>query len=313
MIESYKTASGTMFQSTIEDFLDVRGAEYQGKVQLVFFSPPFPLNRKKRYGNLDGDAYLAWLRELAPRLASLLTPTGSLVVEIGNAWETGKPVMSLLPLRALMAIAEDGKMNVCQQFVCHNPARLPSPAEWVTVQRIRVKDSYTHVWWMSRVEKPYADNRQVLRPYSRSMQAVLKAGTYNDGKRPSGFDISPDSFLKDNKGAIPPNALQFADQTEDDYDIESFLSYANTASNDGYSRYCREHDFEPHPARMPAGLPKFFIEMLTKQDDLVLDPFGGSNTTGAVAERLGRRWVAVEPNGDYVTGSKGRFLSFHSA
>lgn len=140
VVEAYKTKLGTMYQGFIEDFLEVQGKRYKGKAQLVFFSPPFPLNRKKAYGNLTGDAYLEWLTDLAPRLSALLKPSGSLVMELGNAWESGRPVMSLLPLKALMAVAEGGKLNVCQQFICHNPARLPSPAQWVTIERIRVKD-----------------------------------------------------------------------------------------------------------------------------------------------------------------------------
>lgn len=304
--ESYATALGTMYQATIEDFLDVHGTELAGQVQLVFFSPPFPLNRKKRYAHKDGEAYLKWLGGLAPRLVRLLKPKGSLVVEIGNAWEPGRPVMSLLPLKSLMAIAERGELNICQQFVCHNPARLPSPAQWVTVERIRVKDSYTHVWWMSPDEKPDANNRRVLKPYSPAMRELLERQTYNDGRRPSGFDISPKSFLQDHGGAIPPNALEVQPQPEDDYE-HNFLRLANTSSTDGYSSYCRTNDLKLHPARMPAGLPKFFIEFLTNQDDLVLDPFGGSNTTGAVAEGLGRRWIAVEPESEFIAGSRGRF------
>jgi site-specific DNA-methyltransferase (cytosine-N4-specific) len=62
-----------------------------------------------------------------------------------------------------------------------------------------------------------------------------------------------------------------------------------------------------HPARFPAELPRFFIEFLTEPDDLVLDPFAGSNTTGAVAEQLGRKWIAVEKNRAYATDSELRF------
>ncbi len=306
VVESYSTMLGTMYQATIEDFLDQEDSALAGEVQLIFFSPPFPLNRKKRYAHKDGEAYLKWLGDLAPRLARLLKPKGSLVVEIGNAWEPGRPVMSLLPLQALMAIAAQGDLSICQQFVCHNPARLPSPAQWVTVERIRVKDSYTHVWWMSPDDKPTASNRHVLKPYSPAMQELLDRQDYNDGKRPSGFDINPASFLQNNGGAIPPNALEVDPQPEDEYQ-ENFFKFANTSSGDGYSSYCRDNDLKLHPARMPAGLPKFFIEFLTQEGDLVLDPFGGSNTTGSVAEGLKRRWIAVEPESTFIDGSRGRF------
>jgi site-specific DNA-methyltransferase (cytosine-N4-specific) len=290
--EAYHTKRGVMLRGKAEDFLaSPLAASYEGKVQLIFTSPPFPLNRKKRYGNLQGEAYVKWLADFAPRFMSLLKPDGSIVMELGNAWEPGHPVMSTLALRALLAFLEKGKLHLCQQFICYNPARLPSPAQWVNVERIRVKDAYTHVWWMAPTEKPKADNRRVLKEYSESMLKLLSSQKYNAGRRPSQHKIGEKSFLTDNKGAIPSNVLRLS----------------NTQTNDPYQRYCRDRQLPMHPARMPMGLPEFFIKFLTAPKNLVCDPFAGSNTTGAAAEKLKRRWLAVEPHEDYVNGSKGRF------
>lgn len=289
--EGYRTDSGVMYLASAEAFLDSAGKGLAGKVQLIFTSPPFPLNTKKSYGNLMGNEYLDWLKTLAPRLTTLLTDDGSIVMELGNAWDPGHPTMSVLPLESLLAIKNAGNLKLCQQFVCHNPARLPTPAQWVTIERIRVKDSYTNVWWMSPSEKPKANNRRVLKEYSPAMKKLLKRGAYNSGLRPSGHDISEKGFLTDNGGAIPPNVFHFS----------------NTSSSDPYRQYCREHGLPPHPAPMQRGLVEFFVAMLTDEDDLVYDPFAGSNMTGAMAEELGRRWVATELNLDYVNGSKGRF------
>jgi site-specific DNA-methyltransferase (cytosine-N4-specific) len=267
------------------------GDKLRGKVQLIFTSPPFSLNHKKRYGNLKGDAYIEWLVEFAPIFRQLLKPDGSIVIELGNAWEPGKPVMSPLALRALLAFLDKGAFNLCQQFICYNPARLPTPAQWVNVDRIRVKDSYTHVWWMSPSERPDADNRRVLKKYSDSMLKLLRSKRYNSGRRPSGHRVGKKSFLRRHDGAIPSNVL----------------TLANTHSTTEYQEYCRSTGLTPHPARMPAGLPEFFVRFLTTPRELVLDPFAGSNTTGAAAERLKRRWVSIEAQSEYIEGSKGRF------
>ncbi len=85
------------------------------------------------------------------------------------------------------------------------------------------------------------------------------------------------------------------------------LNLANTLAGDPYLAHCREQGLPLHPARMPHDLAAFFIKFLTEARDVVLDPFAGSNTTGAAAEDLKRRWVAIEPNGDYLEGSRGRF------
>jgi site-specific DNA-methyltransferase (cytosine-N4-specific) len=292
-----------MYVAKVEEALSSRAIrKLEGKVDLIFTSPPFPLVEKKRYGNETGKAYLRWLERLAPRLASLLSDSGSIVVELGNSWVSGTPVMSTLSLEALLAFKRAGKLHLCQHVICHNPARLPGPAQWVNVERIRLKDSFTHLWWMSTVKRPKADNRNVLVAYSDDMKRLLKTRKYNHGKRPSGHDISKAGFLKNHGGAIAPSVLEGNGTLPD-----SLLKFAGTAVDNGYRAYCERRGLDAHPARMQPTLAAFFIQFLTDKGDLVFDPFAGSNTTGAVAEALGRRWVGVEANERYARGSKGRF------
>jgi site-specific DNA-methyltransferase (cytosine-N4-specific) len=291
---AYRTALGQMFLGDAKDTLSSPALnEIKGHVQLIFTSPPFPLNRKKRYGNFQGKKYIEWLVSFVPVFTELLTSDGSIVIELGNSWEPGHPVMSPLNIRALLSFLDEGNLKLCQQFVCYNPARLPSPAQWVNVERIRLKDSFTYVWWMSPSDRPKADNRRVLKPYSPSMKQLLSSQKYNPGKRPSEHNIGKTSFLKNNNGAIPPNVI----------------TLANTCATDAYQAYCRMHKLPIHPSRMQTGLADFFIKFLTEPNDLVLDPFAGSNTTGSTAERLGRRWISIEVQEKYVKGSYGRFFS----
>lgn len=266
-------------------------SRFLGKINLIFTSPPFPLNRKKRYGNETGDDYIRWLCKFGPLFKRMLTPDGSIVVEMGNSWQPGLPVMSTLALRALLEFQSQNDLHLCQEFVWQNPAKLPSPAQWVNVERIRVKDSFTKLWWMSPHHKPKANNQRVLQAYSQAMKDLLRKGAYNSGARPSEHHIGETSFLKDNGGAIPSNVLTFA----------------NTMSADAYQSYCRRHKLQVHPARMPSDLATFFIKFLTEPGDIVLDPFAGSNTTGAAAEALERYWISIEAKADYILGSRGRF------
>jgi hypothetical protein len=290
----FETRLGRLHVGHVEEMLNGElGRTLLGKVQLLFTSPPFPLNHKKEYGNRTGDDYVQWLRAFAPVFAKLLKPDGSIVIEMGNAWEPKRPVQSLLSLKALLAFAEhpDAGLRLCQEFVCHNRARLPSPAQWVTVNRLRVKDSYTHVWWLATSDKPKSDNRNVLKEYSTSMKTLLERKKYNAGPRPSGHNIGKTSFFTDHGGAIPSNLIEFS----------------NTQSSDPYLKRCKEVDEKPHPARMPMKIPEFFINFLTNKNDLVFDPFAGSNVTGYIAEKLGRRWVSVEAQENYARQSTWRF------
>jgi site-specific DNA-methyltransferase (cytosine-N4-specific) len=289
---AYSTNLGKCLHGNVEDILKEKSFQkYKGKVNLIFTSPPFPLNRKKRYGNLNGKQYVDWLTTITTSLNDYLADDGSLVIEIGNSWEENEPIMSTLPLETLLAIKKRGKFKLCQQFVWFNTAKLPSPAQWVNIKRTRVKDSFTTIWWLAKTAHPKANNKNVLEQYSDSMKRLLKTKKYNSGRRPSEHDIGDKSFLTNNGGAIPSNVL----------------IAANTASNTDYLIGCKENGITPHPARMPNCLAEFFIKFLTDKNDLVLDPFAGSNTTGHVSEHLKRKWISIEIDQHYNKGSKLKF------
>lgn len=285
--EVHKTKLGAIYQGDSLEYLHHRAKA--SSVNLVMTSPPFGLVRKKSYGNEDAAAYCDWFRPFAEGFKRVLRDDGSLVIDIGGAWKPGTPTRSLYHFKLLVMLCEEYGFHLAQEHFWWNPSKLPSPAEWVNVRRVRVKDAVNCVWWLSKTPWPKANNRRVLVPYSDSMKGLLKNG-YTAKLRPSGHDIS-DKFAKDNGGSVPPN----------------LLAIANTESNGQYQDYCRKHGIDIHPARFPALLPEYFIRMLTDPGDFVVDPFGGSCVTGMVAESLGRKWACVELSSEYIRGGMARF------
>lgn len=284
----YRTGSGRAYEG---DALELLTALPDESVQAIITSPPFALKRKKKYGNPTEDKYVEWFLQFAPNFRRVLKEDGSLVIDIGGAWMPGSPTRSIYQFELLVALVREHEFFLAEEFYWHNRAKIPGPAQWVTIERVRVKDSVNPIWWLSKSERPKADNRRVLRPYGARMQELFRRG-YNDGPRPSGHVVGK-KFGVNNGGAIPPNLIEVS----------------NTRSVDSYQNFCRENAYKIHPARFPREVPEFFIKFLTEPDDVVLDPFAGSNMTGAVAERLGREWLAFELNGDYLGGSIGRFDS----
>ncbi len=271
------------------DSLGVLRGLREHSVDLIMTSPPFGLVRKKAYGNADADEYLDWFRPFGEAFARVLKRSGSLVIDLGGAWVSGQPTRSLYHLKLPIMLCEEMGFHLAQEFYWWNPSKLPTPAEWVTVRRVRVKDAINCVWWLSPSPWPKASNTRVLQPYSESMLDLLKNG-YKPKLRPSGHDIST-KFGRNNGAAIPPN----------------LIAVANTESNGRYLRYCKERGLVAHPARYPSTLPEYFIRMLTDTGDLVLDPFAGSCVTGEVCERLERKWICVELQEDYLKGALARF------
>jgi modification methylase len=61
-----------------------------------------------------------------------------------------------------------------------------------------------------------------------------------------------------------------------------------------------------HPTQKPEALLHRLILATTNPGDVILDPFFGTGTTGAVAKRLGRRWLGIERDADYAKASEER-------
>jgi site-specific DNA-methyltransferase (cytosine-N4-specific) len=286
----YRTPLGRATAGRAEDWLPSLPAR---SVDLVITSPPFALLRQKSYGNLEQDDYVDWLVSFGPAVRRVLKDTGSFVLDLGGSYRRGLPVRSLHNYRVLLRLCDDCGFHLAEEFFWHNPCKLPSPIEWVNKRKIRAKDSVNTVWWLSKTPSPKADVRKVLTGYSGRMKKLLEdpAKFFSPNGRPSGHAVSL-NFGRDNGGAIPSNLLQ----------------YPNTDSNSLYQRLCKECNLPPHPARFPEALPAFFIRFLTDPGDTVADIFAGSNTTGFAAEKLGRRWLAVDAEHEYVIASAFRFM-----
>jgi len=284
---SYTTSRGEAYCADSLNFLSELPSN---SVNLVLTSPPFALRRKKSYGNVSPSEYINWFMPFAKEIHRILKPDGSFVLDIGGSWNKGEPTRSLYHFELLLRLcSEDGSFKLAQEFYWYNRAKLPAPAQWVTIERIRVKDAIQPLWWLSKTTRPKANNKWVLKPYSKSMQSLLKNG-YNSGPRPSGHIVSK-KWGRDHGGSIPPN----------------LIIASNTKSSDPYIAGCRKYGLEVHPARFTDQVPEFFIKFLTRPCNLVLDPFAGSNVVGYVAEKCKRRWISIEIKEEYVRGSKYRF------
>jgi site-specific DNA-methyltransferase (cytosine-N4-specific) len=281
---AYQTRWGRAYHA---DALDLLRRLPSQSASLVLTSPPFALRRQKAYGNVPADEYVEWFWPFAEQVHRVLRGDGSFVLDLGGAWNPGLGTRSLYQYELVLRLSR--LFHLAQEFYWFNPSKLPTPAEWVTIRRTRVKDAVNTLWWFAKTEQPNADNRRVLKPYSASMKRLLRDG-YKVARRPSQHDIGP-HFRRDNGGAIPPN----------------LLAIPNTRSSEPYIRRCRAAGLPVHPARFPPGLATFFIRFLTEPRARVIDPFAGSNVTGYEAEALQRRWLSIEINADYVAGSQLRF------
>lgn len=292
----YSTHAGAAY---LADSLDVLSAIPTGTVNAVITSPPYALHFKKEYGNADKADYIEWMMPFAREVHRVLTDDGSFILNIGGSYNKGAPTRSLYHFKLLIALVEAVGFHLAQECFWYNPAKMPAPAEWVNVRRVRIKDAVEYVWWLSKTEWPKANNRNVLTPYSPDMLRLASRGVRTT-TRPSGHAIKRSFASTAAGGAIPANVI------EDDAP-SGMLRFGNNSANDRYTERCKAAGLKIHPARFPPQLPEFFIKLLTEPGDLVVDPFAGSNTTGAVAQHLGRRWIAIDNVPEYLLASSFRF------
>jgi len=259
-------------------------------VDLIVTSPPYDLIRQKAYGNLQDNKYFDWIVNFGQEFFRVLKPSGSLVLDLGGGWTKGFPTKNLYEYRVLLKFCDDIGFSLAQDFFWWDPSKLPTPAQWVNIERSRVKDAVNKIWWLSKSQNPKADNRKVLQKYSAAMKFAIEKGT-NAGKRATGHEIS-NNFQVNNGGSIPPNLIAMSN---------------HVSSSDNYINFCKENNLPIHPARFAKVIPEFFIRMLTDEGDLVIDPFAGSCVTGYVAETLKRKWICCDMEKDYLLGGVGRF------
>lgn len=270
------------------DSLDVMKSLPDESINLCVTSPPYDLTVPREYGNHKGREYIDWLLPFCIEIKRLLKPDGSFVLNIGSGWEKGRPVKKITHYRVMMSLIDEIGFHLAQDIFWHNPAALPSA--YAASNRNRLVNAVESIWWFGKEENPKADVNKVLKPYSQSMLRDLKMKRERIRHSPSGHSIGK-SMLIDHGGSIPFN----------------FIFIANTSSNDSYNDLCRKQNIDLHPAKFPSSLPEFFIRFLTDEGDCVLDPFAGSLTTGAVAERLNRKWICIEKDEKYIQGGKFRF------
>jgi DNA modification methylase len=262
-----------------------------GSLQLLMTSSPYPLLKPKEYGNVPPDRWVGWMTELFAQWKDLLTPDGSILLNIGSCFKAGVPAQQLHVERLLVKLEDELGFHLLQRLDWHQPCRLPSPLKWVGIERMRVTSSVEPLLWLSPNPMAYGNNRHVLRSYSAGGLRSIAAPRLS--KRPSGFTFGKSSFV-DRGGSIP-----------------SSLIVANSSGKEEtrYRKAVRAKGLEPHPAIMPAAVARFGIQLATDVGDVVFDPFCGSGTVVAESLKLGRRAIGSDRSLAYLESAAIRFQS----
>ena len=119
MTERKHTAFKTFYETSLGeivhgDCLDVLTTYDDASVNLIMTSPPFGLVRKKDYGNVEANEYVDWFKPFGAQFSRVLADNGSLVVDIGGAWNRGYPTRSLYHFKLLIMLCEEFGFHLAQ-------------------------------------------------------------------------------------------------------------------------------------------------------------------------------------------------------
>ena len=265
-------------------------------ITLCITSPPYPLAKARRYGNVTEDQYVDWIcKELEP-VVKHLVKGGSICLNVSNdIFAPGLPSRSMYRHKLVLALCDRLGLHLMDELVWSNPTKPPGPVQWASINRFQLSVGWEPVYWFTNCPRSVrSDNRRVLQEHTEQHLKLIREGgerrdrVFADGA----YRLREGSFASETAGRIPKNVLTFAHACADQR---------------RYKKEAKEAGLPAHGAPMPLRLASFLVEFLSDKDDLVVDPFGGSFTTAKAAERLGRRWLSTEIMAEYVMGAATRF------
>lgn len=241
-------------------------ANYVGKVDLIVTSPPYADARHNHYDSVHPDRFKEWFLTFHEPFYNALKPTGSLVINIKDKVVDG--VRHRYVWHTVEALCERGWFAI-DDYLWHKTN--PMPGYWPN----RLRDGWEYCFHFAKSKRPFFNADAIRRPVGDWVESRLRNLGKNDLSRHNSANAS--GFGRDiskwvgKQTVLPSNVL----------------SMALVGKNKG------------HPAVFPVDLPLFFIKLLCPENGLVVDPFGGSGTTGIAALSLGRCSVLIDNNEQY--------------
>jgi DNA modification methylase len=236
-------------------------------VDLIVTSPPYADSRKKTYGGVHPDDYVAWFLPISAELLGVLKPSGTFILNIKEKVVAGERHTYVIEL--ILAMRQQGWLWT-EEFIWHK--KNSYPGKWPN----RFRDSWERCLQFNRSRQFAMYQDSVMVPMGDWAKTRLRKLSDTDCRRDesrvgSGFGKNVSNWVGREK-VYPTNVLHLATESSN----------------------------RRHSAAFPLELPKWFIKLFTQEGDLVLDPFVGSGTTALAAQQLGRHYLGIDIQPEYI-------------
>lgn len=255
-------------------------------IDLAICSPPYAdtLSYGTGIKNLTPEEYPAWFTGLAKDIGRVLKPTGSFILNINDRCE-GK-LRSIYVFETICKIVRETDLKLYDRYVWIKRSGLPSGRDY------RLTDRLEYIWHFCKDPDKFKNFPDAARvPHApTSLERHKYEVQGNDKVDDTGRTLTNKKMVDINPAGC----------------LHTTVFYFNTAAQETLeNRGCKSF----HPAPFNEELPTFFINWLTKKDDIVLDPFMGSGTTAVSAIKLRRGYIGMELNEAYKKDVDNRILA----
>ncbi|MCX5635129.1 MAG: site-specific DNA-methyltransferase [Planctomycetota bacterium] len=235
-------------------------------VDLIFTSPPYCDSRKKTYGGIHPDKYVEWFLPISEELLRVLKPTGTFILNIKERVVGGERHTYVIEL--ILAMRKQGWLWT-EEFIWHK--KNCYPGKWPN----RFRDAWERLLQFNKHRNFNMYQEEAMVPVGNWANTRLKNLSQTDkirdnAKNGSGFGKNVSHWINRDK-VYPTNVIHLATE-------------------------CNNKE---HSAVFPEGIPEWFINLFTKEGDMVLDPFAGSGTTLVVSQKMRRNSIGIEILSEY--------------
>ena len=237
-------------------------------IDLIFTSPPYADRREKCYNSVSSDKYIEWFKPMAVEFKRILKSTGSFFLNIKPHTDNGE--RSLYVMELVIALKKEIGFNFMDEL-CWTKNAFPGKHNG------RFKNGFEPIYHFTKgdisniIFNPTACGT-LMKEESIARTYRKQCGPPKNGSGMTGMNTTN---IRNLEFARPSNVINI-----------------NNVSN-------QFDDKQKHPATFPEDLVDFFIKSFTNENDLVMDPFLGSGTTGIVSKKLGRDFIGIELDPDY--------------
>lgn len=292
--------------------------DYAGKVKCIFIDPPYNTNNAfKHYDDgLEHSIWLGLMRDRIEILHRLLSEGGSLWITIDDN-----------EAHYLKVLCDEifGRVNFVSNAIWQKKYSPQNDAKWLSDNHdhILIYAKNKDIWrpnllprseeMNSRYKNPDNDPRGPWKSADLSVKTYSKANDYTI-TTPSGRIVNPPKsrcwntseknfyeLVADNRiwfgetGNNVPSVKKFLSEVKDGSTPMTIWSYQEVGHNQDAKKEVKAfNDQDVFDTPKPEKLLERILTLASNEGDLVLDSFAGSGTTGAVAQKMGRRWIMVE-------------------